>query len=72
MLPATTSQKARGWSPFLRAIADQPTALNGRSSGSTMGSVGVFLMAYNGQRSWWDGRRPAQPHRACSGMPAGA
>ena len=56
MLPATTDQKARGWSPFLRAIADQPTTLNGRSSGSTMGSAGAVLMAYNGQRSWWDGR----------------
>jgi len=72
MLPATMDQKARGWSPFLRAIADQPTTLNGRSSGSTMGSAVGVLMAYNGQRSWWDGRRPARPHRACSGMPAGA
>lgn len=40
MLPATTDQKARGWSPFLRAIADQPTTSNGRSSGSTMGFRG--------------------------------
>jgi hypothetical protein len=41
LLP-TTDQKARGSSPFVRVIADQPTTLNGRNSGSTMGPRGCF------------------------------